>query len=227
MVRSACTGRVGAVGEEAAAADGRRREERREWQKEGEGLLGDVRTHARPARAVGMAVCLAWSPPAHFHSSLYHLKKTATVVSVPTTARLTCGPTLSVRGGKDPAACVWGGEVAKSAQPAGKEEGVPDLPFPSPPPADLHGCMPLTSPELTAALVDGPPPPLLLLRPLLEPVAERRRDPSTRGGIEKGGRTSRANCSKTARSAPPLARAAAMRVLATEPDPKRRGVCAM
>jgi hypothetical protein len=120
VVRSACTGRVGAVGEEAAAADGRRREERREWQKEGEGLLGDVRTHARPARAVGMAVCLAWSPPAHFHSSLYHLKKTATVVSVPTTARLTCGPTLSVRGGKDPAACVWGGEVAKYEQPAGR-----------------------------------------------------------------------------------------------------------
>lgn len=39
------------MGEEAAAADGRRREERREWQKEGEGLLGDVRTHARTARA--------------------------------------------------------------------------------------------------------------------------------------------------------------------------------
>jgi hypothetical protein len=32
---------------------------------------------------------------------------------------------------------------------------------------------------------------------------------------------------KTARWAPPLARAAAMRVLATEPDPKWRGVCAM
>uniref|UniRef100_A0A0E0DD39 Uncharacterized protein n=1 Tax=Oryza meridionalis TaxID=40149 RepID=A0A0E0DD39_9ORYZ len=44
--------------------------------------------------------------------------------------------------------------------------------------------------------------------------------PSTRGGTGKGERTICSNCSKTARSAPPLARAVAVRVLATvEPDP--------
>uniref|UniRef100_A0A0D9ZWR0 40S ribosomal protein S23 n=1 Tax=Oryza glumipatula TaxID=40148 RepID=A0A0D9ZWR0_9ORYZ len=46
--------------------------------------------------------------------------------------------------------------------------------------------------------------------------AKRRRDLSTRRGIDEGGRT---NCWKTATSAPSLARAAAVRVLATDPDP--------
>ncbi|KAF2937372.1 hypothetical protein DAI22_03g046032 [Oryza sativa Japonica Group] len=62
VVSSACTGRAGAgaVGE---AADGRRRrEERRDWQK-AKVCLG---MYAR--RAAGMTVCLASSPPAHFHS---------------------------------------------------------------------------------------------------------------------------------------------------------------
>ncbi|BAT10007.1 Os10g0162850 [Oryza sativa Japonica Group] len=53
------------------------------------------------------------------------------------------------------------------------EEGAPDLPLPSPTPEDPHGCMLSSSPELTAALVDEPLPPLSP-RPLLEPVAPSR-----------------------------------------------------
>ncbi|EAZ15774.1 hypothetical protein OsJ_31191 [Oryza sativa Japonica Group] len=46
--------------------------------------------------------------------------------------------------------------------------------------------------------------------------AKRRLDLSTRRGTDEGGRT---NCWKTATSAPSLARATAVRVLATDPDP--------
>lgn len=63
-----------------------------------------------------------------------------------------------------------GGEIRAACR-----EGVPVPPFPSPTPADLHGCMPLT-PELTAAAA------------LASPAARTRRGQAAGSVDERGDR---------------------------------------